>query len=129
MKKSDQSFIEKAKKLLEWNKRKLTKDSDLTIKDLQGLFAPHFKVLVNGREYDANYHNYYEFLNKFRSDIRSIDYEVQEYIDKGRVVVMPLKATVTRVQGKRDVFDAIMLLKFNEDGKIVHWQEIYVLRA
>jgi hypothetical protein len=43
----------------------------------------------------------------------------------GSTVVMPLKATVKRLQGKVDVFDAIMLIKFDNLGKIVHWQEVY----
>lgn len=43
----------------------------------------------------------------------------------GSTVVMPLKVTVKRLQGKVDVFDAIMLIKFNDLGKIVHWQEVY----
>lgn len=41
---------------------------------------------------------------------------------------MPLTATVLRTQGKKDIFDAIMLIKFNELGKIIHWQEVYSLR-
>jgi len=83
-------------------------------------------IWPNYRKYhDANYQSYYEFLNKFRSDIDTIDYEVQEYLNMGSTVVMPLKATVKRLQGKVDVFDAIMLIKLNDLGKIVHWQEVY----
>src|ERR1700738_5057319 len=68
-------FIARAKKLLEWNKKKLTSQSNLSIKDIEELFAPEFIVIANGRKYDANYENYYEFLNKFRSNIASIDYK------------------------------------------------------
>ncbi len=121
-------FISRGKCLLEWNKEKLTSRSDLQISDLKELFAPEFIVIANGRKYDANYQNYYEFLNKFRSDIDTIDYQVQEYLDSGSTVVIPLKATVKRLQGKEDIFDAIMLIKFNDLGKIVHWQEVYSVR-
>lgn len=118
-------YLSKAKRLLEWNKEKLTSRSILMINDIKELFAPEFVVMANGRKYDANYQNYYEFLNKFRSDIASIDYEVQDYFSMGLTVVMPLKATLKRVQGNTDVFDAIMLIKFDDLGKIVHWQEVY----
>jgi hypothetical protein len=115
----------KGKRLLEWNKEKLTSQSELSVDDLKEFFAPEFVVIANGRKYDANYQNYYEFLNKFRSDIDTIDYDVQEYLNMGSTVVMPLKATVKRLQGVEDIFDAIMLIKFNDLGKIVHWQEVY----
>ncbi|MBA3956794.1 MAG: AAA family ATPase [Parachlamydiaceae bacterium] len=118
-------YISKGKRLLEWNKEKLTIQSDLRINDLKELFAPEFVVMANGRRYDANYQTYYEFLNKFRSDIYSIDYEVQEYLNIESTVVMPLKATVKRLKGNVDIFDAIMLIKFNDLGQIVHWQEVY----
>jgi len=85
---------------LEWNKEKLTSQSALSVNDIKELFAPAFVVIANGRRYDANYQSYYEFLNKFRSDIDTIDYEVQEYLNMGSTVVMPLKATVKRLQGK-----------------------------
>lgn len=118
-------YISKGKRLLEWNKEKLTSQSALSVNDIKELFAPEFIVIANGRKYDANYQNYYEFLNKFRSDIDTINYEVQEYLNMGSMLVMPLKATVKRLQRKMDVFDAIMLIKFNDLGKIVHWQEVY----
>lgn len=121
-------FVSKGKRLLEWNKEKLTSRSNLNIEDLKELFASKFTVIANGRKYEANHENYYEFLNKFRSDIDTIDYQVQEYLNMESAVVMPLKATVKRLQGKEDVFDAILLIKFNDSGKIIHWQEVYSLR-
>lgn len=121
-------FVTRSKRLLEWNREKLTRDSKLNVGDLKDLFATEFVVIANGRKYDANYQNYYEFLNKFRSDIETIDYHVQEYIDMGSTIVMPLKAIVKRFHEKEDIFDAIMLIKFNDAGKIIHWQEVYSLR-
>lgn len=121
-------FITRAKELLEWNKEKLTSKSNLSIKDIEELFAPKFVVMANGRKYDANYENYYEFLNKFRSNIASIDYNVEDYVNMESTVVMPLTARVKRIDRKEDVFDEIMLLKFNDAGKIIHWQEVYSIR-
>lgn len=122
------SFIPKAKRLLEWNKEKLTSRSNLKIEDLKELFASEFVVIANGRKYDANYQNYYEFLNKFRSDIDTIEYQVQEYLTTEATVIMPLKANVKRLSGNEDVYDAILLIKFNDSGKIIHWQEVYSIR-
>lgn len=121
-------FIARAKKLLAWNREKLTSRSNLKIEDIADLFMPEFTVMANGRTYDANYKNYHDFLNRFRSDIDSLDYEVQEYLNMGSTVVMPLVAKVKRVQGKVELFDAIMLIKFTESGKIIHCQEVYALR-
>lgn len=50
---------------------------------------------------------------------------MQEYLLTESDVIMPLKAAVKRLQGKEDVFDAILLVKFNDAGKIIHWQEVY----
>lgn len=121
-------FVSRAKSLLAWNREKLTSKSQLAIEDLKDLFAPEFLVVVNERRYEANHQNYFEFLNRFRSDIETLDYQVQEYLNTGSTVIMPLTATVKRVQGRQDVFDAVMLIKFNEAGKIVHWQEVYSVR-
>ncbi len=118
-------YISKGKRLLEWNKEKLTSQSDLSVNDIKELFAPEFVVMANGRKYDANYQNYYEFLNKFRSDIDTIDYRSRNISTVQSTVVVSLKAIVKRLQGNVDVFDAIMLIKFNDLGEIVHWQEVY----
>ena len=87
-----------------------------------------FIVIANDRKYDVNYQTYFEFLNQFRSDINSIDYQVQEYLTADSTVIMPLKAIVKRLQGIEDIFDAILLVKFNDSGKIIHWQEVYSIR-
>lgn len=118
-------FITKAKRLLNWNHEKLTSRSHLEVTDIAELFASEFVIIANGRNYRANAQSYLEFLNKFRSDIDSIDYEVQEYLQSGSSVVMPLKATVKRLNGHIDRFVAILLVKYNAAGKIVHWQEVY----
>lgn len=126
--KSSDFFVTQAQRLLEWNQKKLTSQADLKIEDLGELFAAEFVVIANGRSYEANYQNYYEFLNKFRTDIQSINYQVHEFINAEATVIMPLTAFVKRVQGNEDVYNAILLLKYNTAGKIIHWQEVYALR-
>ena len=121
-------FTGKAKQLLDWNKEKLTSQANLSMENIAELFAPEFIVIANGKKHQANYKNYYEFLNQFRSNIASLDHNVQEYINMESTVVMPLTAKLKRLDGKEDIFDAIMLIKFNNEGKIVHWQEVYSIR-
>lgn len=116
---------ERAKRLLDWNRQKLTSHSTLAIDDLEELFAPEFVAIANGRRYEANYQSYFEFLNRFRSTIASIDYQVQEYISCPSAAIMPLKAAVERLNGEVEIFNAILLLKFNDSGKIILWQEVY----
>lgn len=43
-------FIARTKRLLEWNKEKLTSQSNLNIKDIEELFAPEFVVIASGGE-------------------------------------------------------------------------------
>ena len=118
-------YCEIGKRLLDWNREKLTAHSNLEIGDIDELFAPEFKVIANERTYDANHQNYFEFLNHFRSTIESIEYDVQEWIPFESGVVMPLTATVYHTYGNQDIFVAIMMIKCNGEGKIVHWQEVY----
>ena len=118
--------IDQAKQLLEWNKEKLNRHAHFEIEELSPIFADEFIVLANGRRYEANHQNYFEFLNQFRSDIEAIEYVVQEYVCMDQTVVMPLVATVERPSGKRDVYEAILLVKFNDRKEIYHWQEVYI---
>ena len=41
---------------------------------------------------------------------------------------MPLTAFVKHVQGNEEVYEAILFIKYNTAGKIIHWQEVYVLK-
>lgn len=121
-------YIDRAKRLLEWNSEKLTNHSNLKIEDLNELFAEQFVVIANERKYQADHQSYYEFLNKFRANITALSYQVQKYYDAGSTVFMPLVATVTRPDGKKEIFDAILFVTFNPSGKIIHWQEVYAVR-
>jgi hypothetical protein len=115
----------RAKKLLEWNRQKLTQSSTLSKSDIGELFASKFLVKANERTYSANHDNYFDFLERFRANIKTLEYEVQEYICCADAVTIPLVAIVTRLDGEKDIFDVIMLVKYNEAGKIIHWQEVY----
>ncbi|MCH9609198.1 MAG: hypothetical protein S4CHLAM45_04200 [Chlamydiales bacterium] len=114
------------KRLLDWNRKNLVASADLKREDLSNLFASKFLVKANGRSYDANYDNYFEFLNAFRADISSISYELQEFIAQKNKVVTPMQAKIVRTNGKIELIEAILILGFDKQQKITLWQEIYV---
>jgi hypothetical protein len=118
--------VEIAEKLLRWNTKNLVAQAALKKSEIGNFFAEIFQVKANGRNYDANYDNYFEFLNQFRSTIRSIDYDLQDFIVDKTNVVIPLTAHIIRVDGRAEDFEAILILQFNKNNKIVLWHEVYV---
>lgn len=114
-----------ANALLNWNKKNLIISTDLKKEDLSHFFAPEFQVKANERVYDANFDNYYDFLNIFRRDIKTIDYELEEFICDEDKVAIPLKAKIVRPDESIQVFMAVLILEFNKSSKISLWQEVY----
>lgn len=120
------SRVETVKNLFEWNKRNLVSDAHLRKDDIARFFAADFLVKANGIAHDADYDNYYDFLNQFRKNIRSITYNLQEFIESKHTVVVPLSACIIRTNGQEDRYEAVLILKFDEHGKITLWHEVYV---
>ena len=118
--------IETAKKLLLWNTRNLVKNATLKKAEIGDYFAKLFQVKANGRTYDATYDNYFEFLNQFKSTIQSISYDYHDFIVDKDNVVIPLTARIISVDGNQENFEAILILKFNQNGKIILWHEVYI---
>ena len=119
-------LIELAKKYLQWNEKNLVANAQLKRADLSNYFAETFQVIANGRKNAANYDNYFDFLNQFRSTIQSITYDYHDFIADAANVVIPLTAHIVRVDDAIDKFEAILILKFNQAGKIILWHEVYV---
>lgn len=115
-----------AKKLFQWNAKNLVHDAHLKKSEISNYFAELFLVKANGKTYDADHDNYFEFLNGFRSTIRTISYEFDEFIADGLSVVVPMKACIVRLDGAIENFEAILILKFNQNNKIVLWHELYM---
>lgn len=89
-------MIDLANKLLEWNKKYLTHDSDLDIDKISMVFADKFDVFANGRSYlNVEHQTYLEFLQGFRATIKDIDYIVKDTVIDGKSVVLPMLAKVT----------------------------------
>ena len=118
--------VEMAKKLLQWNSKNLVSHADLKKSDLSHFFALSFQVKANGSSFEANHDNYYDFLNTFRSQIKTIDYVLQDFIVDESHVVIPLTANIQTSDNRQQTFDAILILKFNKESKIILWQEVYV---
>ena len=119
-------LTEIAKNLFRWNSAHLTKDAVLKKSDIGLFFAPAFKVEANGRHYDANHDNYFDFLNQFRSSIRSIDYDYHDFIEHEDKLIIAFTAYIVRIHGESENFEAILILQLNKDHKIVLWHEVYV---
>ncbi len=118
--------IEIAKRLFEWNARNLVCDANLKKSDIAHYFADLFLVIANGKSYDANLDNYFEFLNQFRSTIRTISYVFGDFVVDKVNVVIPLKARIVRTNDSTENFEAILILKFDENDKIILWHEVYL---
>jgi hypothetical protein len=56
-----------------------------------------------------------------------IDYEFHDFISNEDHVVIPLTATIIRPDNNKDIFEAILILKFNAEHKITLWHEVYIL--
>lgn len=119
-------YTDITKRLFQWNTVNLVKSAELKKSDIGHYFAQSFRVKANGRNYEANYDSYFDFLNQFRSTIRSICYDFHEFIEHEATVVVPLTAHIVRIDKKSENFEAILILKFNQVGKIILWHEVYI---
>lgn len=115
-----------ARDLLDWNRRHLLHDAPLTETAIGEKFAAAFTVCANGRVHPANHANYLEFLNGFRATIASIDYEIHRTVTEQDSTVLAMTATVSRIDGSVDRFEAMLLLTFDADGLVTLWHEVYL---
>lgn len=120
------NHIHTAKTLMAWIQAKLNAASDLKKEEIAEFYAPTFTVEANGRSYPANYDNYFDFLNQFRSDIKSIAHDVYRFYELGNTVVMTDRAKIVRVDEQVQQYEAVVILEFNNEGKIILWHEVYV---
>lgn len=120
------TYTQIARKLFEWISKNLVHDSHLKKTDIGHFFADHFLVIANGKKYDANHDNYFEFLQSFRASIRKISHDLGEVVEDVRSVAIPMKARIVRTNETVENYEAILILKFNEQNKIILWHEIYL---
>lgn len=113
-------------KLLDWNRKHLLAEGELTTEMIAECFDSELTVVANGRRYETDLAGYLAFLNGFRQTIRQIDYEVLHEISEGHKTVLGMRTFVDRISGKQDRFEAMLLLEFNDAQKIKLWHEVYI---
>lgn len=118
--------IELAHQVLNWNSRQLRHDTVLTEADVRECFAERFVVEPNGRHYAANPSNYLEFLNGMRASMTGIAYQVMHTVADEGGVVFDLSVEIAHTDGRRERFLAMLLMQFDERGKVVLWKETYL---
>ena len=112
--------------LFRWNQVNLIHHAHLQKSELSNFFAQQFVVKANGHEYAGNYENYFEFLNQFRSTIQKISYLFGQEVIHDRRVALPIKAEIQRRNGDTEYYDAMLILEFDSNDKIILWHEVYV---
>lgn len=120
------SAATRAHALLDWNRRHLTHAALVSEDEIGQCFAPRFVVHANGRHYDADLSSYQRFLDGFRSTIETIDYTVQHEVTEEDAAALALQARIRRIGGELESYDALLLLRFDSNGKVVLWHEVYV---
>lgn len=112
--------------LLDWNRSHLVHDAALSEAAISEKFAPSFTVRANGRIHPADHATYLAFLDGFRATIAAIDYDVRQSVADGASVVLAMTATVRRLDGEIEQFEAMLLLTFDCDGRVLLWDEVYL---
>ncbi|MBX7065838.1 MAG: hypothetical protein K1X28_01275 [Parachlamydiales bacterium] len=115
-----------AKRFFKWNAKNLVHSAHLKKSEIGDFFAESFQVNANGRTYKADFDNYFDFLNGFRLTIQSINYDFHDFIEDKHHVVISFTAHILRVDEKKETFEAILILKFDQNDKIVLWHEVYI---
>lgn len=111
---------------LEWNRRHLTAKAALTEAAAAERFARRFEVRANGRIYPADQPTYKAFLDGFRANIESIDYQVHNAVEERSSAVLAMSASIQRIDGTRECFEAMLLIPFDAEGRVTLWHEVYV---
>ena len=118
--------LQLAHAVLAWTRKHLNHASVLTEAIIGECFAEHFIVEPNGRRYEADRSNYLQFLIGMKADMAGIDYQVDHAIVDGASVVFSMRARISHVDGRDELFRAMLLMQFNHAGKVNLWHEVYV---
>ncbi|MGE8234037.1 MAG: nuclear transport factor 2 family protein [Stenotrophomonas sp.] len=119
-------YLQLAHTVLDWNRRHLNRDSVLSEALIGECFADQFIVEPNGRRYEADPANYLEFLNGMKAGMDGIDYEIDHALVEDASVVFSMRARIRHVDGRHELFRAMLLMRFNDAGKVILWHEVYL---
>lgn len=112
--------------LFDWIQSRLVNSVNLEKNEIARFFAPNFIVKANGRRYEATYENYFDFLNNFRSSIESITHQIDQFYEVKETVIITDHVVIIRTDERVQQYEAVVILKFNQEGKVILWEEVYV---
>lgn len=118
--------IQLAHAVLDWNRKNLRHDARLTQDVIKECFGDRFVVEPNGRHYQADPAAYLEFLNGMKQSMLGIDYQVTHTVADEEFVVFDMRVQMDHVDGRREHFVAMLLMKFDDQGKVSLWKEVYL---
>lgn len=121
-----EQLLRQANAVLDWNRTHLNQHSVLTEALVGDCFAEHFVVEPNGRHYSASRADYLAFLNGMKAGMVGIDYDVDHALVDGDAVTLSMRAHIGHSDGRREHFRAMLLMRFDDAGKVVLWHEVYV---
>lgn len=118
--------IQRAHAVLDWNRRHLKHDAVLAEADITQCFAQRFVVEPNGRHYEANPANYLEFINGMKASMTGIEYQIVHTVADEESAMFDMVAHISHTDGRSERFVAMLLMRFDEHGKVVLWKETYL---
>ena len=121
--------IELAHAVLDWNRKYLRHDSQLTQELVAQCFGANLVVQPNGRHYQANLALYLEFLNGMKTAMAGIEYQVLHTIADEESVVFDMAVQIERLNGERESFVAMLLMRFDASEKVSLWKEVYLPKS
>ena len=121
--------IQRAHEILNWNRKNLRHDTQLTESGVAQCFGERFIVEPNGRHYEASAAAYLEFLTAMKSSMQGIDYDIIHRVADGDSVLFDMVAHISHTDGSREHFIAMLLMRFDDDGTLALWKEVYVPHA
>ena len=118
--------IQLAHAVLDWNRRNLNQRSELTDETVGQCFASDFVVRPNGRHYEATLGTYREFLNGMKRSMERIEYDIIRTVADDDSVVFSMSVLIQHIGQPPQRFIAMLLIRFNGEGKVVLWEEVYL---
>ncbi len=123
---ANKNNVATTKLLLNWMQKNLNSHANFSSTDLEQFFASKFIIDTNGKIVKATPATYHEYLYKFKPNIASVHYDVQRFINANEDVIVPFIITIKNIDDKTNqILRVIAIFKFDENGRIIMWQEVF----
>jgi hypothetical protein len=120
--------IQLAQAVLDWNRKNLKHSTQLTVADVAECFGKQFVVQPNGRHYEADPQTYLEFLNGMKAGMQGIAYQVLHTVADADSVLFDMAVQIDHTDGRQEHFIAMLLMRFDVEGKVALWKEVYLAK-